>query len=244
MKVIAFASQKGGSGKTTLAAHLAVQAELAGAGPVGIIDADPQGTLADWRQAREAATPRFACTGPQGLAKEVETMRKAGVKLLIIDTPPAISSTIGRVIALADLVVIPARPSPHDLRAAGATVAIVEALGKPLTFVINGAAPRTRIAAEAAIALSQHGPVAPVVIHQRVGFAGSMIDGRTAIEIPGRSRSPEEVGELWAYVEKRMARKGARKPAPARAKKPAPAKALRKRTGKKPPVEALIKKAA
>ena len=243
-----------GSGKTTLAGHLAVQAQLAGVDPVGVIDTDPQGTLADWHQARKAGTPRFAHASPQRLTKEVAAMREAGVKLLIIDTPPAIGSTIGRVIALADLVVIPARPSPHDIRAAGATVAIAEALEKPLIFVINGAVARARIATEAAIALSQHGPLAPTVIHQRVGFAGSMIDGRTVMEIPGRSRSPEEVAALWAYIKKRLARAGAKKPAPAKAlkkpapakapRKPAPAKALKKRASKKQSVDAPVKKAA
>jgi cellulose biosynthesis protein BcsQ len=62
MRVMAFASQKGGSGKTTLAGHIAVQAELAGAGPVAIIDTDPQGSLSDWWNARRAQTPVFAQT--------------------------------------------------------------------------------------------------------------------------------------------------------------------------------------
>jgi chromosome partitioning protein len=244
MKIIAFASQKGGSGKTTLAAHLAVQAERAGAGPVGVIDTDPQGTLADWHQAREAGVPRFARANPQRLIKEITAMRVAGIKLLIIDTPPAIGSTIGRVIAMSDLVVIPTRPSPHDLRAVGATVEIAEGLSKPLIFVLNGAAPRARIAAEAAIALSQHGPLAPSVIHQRVVFAGSMIDGRTAMEIPGRSRSSEEVGALWTYVKKRLARNAAKKAVKKSVKKSVkkPAKKLAKKTSKKPTKKTVVAK--
>ncbi len=68
MRVMAFASQKGGSGKTTLAGHIAVQAELAGAGPVAIIDTDPQGSLSDWWNARPAPTPVFAAYN--GPAKE------------------------------------------------------------------------------------------------------------------------------------------------------------------------------
>lgn len=205
MQIIAIASQKGGSGKTTLATHLAVQAEKMGAGPVGVIDTDPQGTLADWRKARHGESPHFATAGPQGLVRAIDTMRRDGVKLLFIDTPPAIGATIGRVIRLADVVVVPTRPSPNDLRAIGATVALVEGLGKPLVFLVNGAAPRARITAEAAVALSQHGPVVPAIVHQRVAYAASMTDGRTAMELPAGAKSGEEIATVWKYLKKRLA---------------------------------------
>lgn len=217
MRIIAIASQKGGSGKTTLATHLAVQAEKMGAGPVGVIDTDPQGTLADWREARTGDAPRFANPGPQSLLKAIEAMRSAGIKMLFIDTPPAIGTTIGRVIKLADVVLVPTRPSPNDLRAIGATVALVEGLGKPFVFVLNGAAPRARITAEAAVALAQHGPVAPTIVHQRVAFAASMIDGRTAMELTGGARPEEEIAAVWTYLKKRMAREAAPKRAATKA---------------------------
>ncbi len=204
MKVIAVASQKGGSGKTTLAGHIAVQAERVGAGPVALVDTDPQGSLAEWWNVRQAETPAFVATGVSRLEEDIRRMRALGMRLLIIDTPPAIAGTIGEVVRLADLVVIPARPSPHDLRAAGATVELVERLGKPLIFVINGAAPRARITSEAAIALSQHGTLAPSIIHQRTGFAASMIDGRTVMEVQGEQRSADEVAMLWEYLETRL----------------------------------------
>jgi chromosome partitioning protein len=89
------------------------------------------------------------------------------------------------------------------LRAAGATVDIAERLEKPLVFVINGAHPRARITTEAAISLSQHGPVAEVVVHQRTDYAASMIDGRTVMEISTRSRSPREMSNLWSYIRSR-----------------------------------------
>lgn len=204
MHVIGIASQKGGSGKTTLAGHLAVQAERVGAGPVALVDTDPQGSLSEWWNVRVAETPRFARTGPARLAQDIEQMRAFGIKLLIIDTPPAIETTITDVIALCDLVLIPVRPSPHDLRAVGATVDIIEKLGKQLTFVINGAAPRARITNEAVMALSQHGTLAPVILHQRTGYAASMIDGRTVNEIKGEARSAHEIALLWEYVSKRL----------------------------------------
>ena len=214
MQVIAVASQKGGSGKTTLAGHLAVEAERRGMGPVALIDTDPQGSLADWWNAREAETPAFVETYVSRLAQDLERLREAGTALVVVDTPPAITATIVEVVRLADLVVIPVRPSPHDLGAAGATVDIAEQLGKPLVFVINAASPRARITSEAVIALSQHGTLAPSIIHHRTDFAASMIDGRTVMELPRAERSAAEVAELWAYLTKRLAPRLAQLTAP------------------------------
>ena len=204
MKVIAIASRKGGSGKTTLAGHLAVQAERTGSGPVALADVDPQGSLADWWNTRAAPTPVFVQTALADLADDIGRLRSLGIKILIIDTPPALTSTIGDVIKLADLVVIPTRPSPHDLRSIGATVELVEHLGKPLVFALNGATPRARITSEAVTILSRHGLLAPVIIHQRVDFASSMIDGRTVMELSGGTRSAAEIAKLWKYLATRL----------------------------------------
>ncbi|RMF12161.1 MAG: ParA family protein [Alphaproteobacteria bacterium] len=206
MRVIAFASQKGGSGKTTLSGHVAVEAERRGDGPVVLVDADPQGSLSEWWNAREAPTPAFAQTTVSRLLTDLDDLKARGFKLAIIDTPPAITLAIQSVIAVADMVVIPTRPSPHDLRAAGATVELAERSNKPLLFVVNAATPRARITADAAIALSQHGTVAPVTIHQRTDFASSMIDGRTVMEINEKSRSAREISDLWEYVSDRLER--------------------------------------
>lgn len=206
MYVIAVASQKGGSGKTTLAGHLAVQADRTGFGPVALVDTDPQGSLSEWWNARAAETPLFARASAGRFAADIARMRELGIKLLVVDTPPAIEATIAEVIGLADLVVVPARPSPHDLRAAGATVELIERVGKPLVFVINAATPRARITSEAVMALSQHGTLAPVIIHHRTGFAAAMIDGRTVMEVPGEARSAEEIVLLWEYLGKRLKR--------------------------------------
>jgi chromosome partitioning protein len=210
MHVLAVASRKGGSGKTTLTGHIAVEAESRGAGPVAIIDVDPQGSLADWWNEREAGTPVFAQTALATLERDLERLSRLGIELVVIDTPPAITATISDVVALADLVVIPTRPSPHDLRSAGATVALAEEMGKPLVFVINGATPRAKITNEAVIALSQHGTLAPAIIHQRVDFAASMIDGRTVMELPNPGRSAEEIGQLWSYLDNRINKRAPR----------------------------------
>jgi chromosome partitioning protein len=206
MQIIALVSQKGGVGKTTLAGHLGVAAEKAGAGPVALIDTDPQGSLAAWWNVRADETPLFARAEIASLTTQLADLAAAGIRLVLIDTPPAITENIRAVVQATDVVVIPTRPSPHDLRAVGATVDLVEAAQKPMIFVINGAAPRAKITGEAAIALSQHGTVAPVTVHQRVDFAVSMIDGRTASELAPGSNAAREIAELWRYVSTRISR--------------------------------------
>jgi chromosome partitioning protein len=207
MRTIVLASQKGGVGKTTIAGHLGVMAEKNGAGPVALIDTDPQGSLAAWWNERAAEAPLFAQVEITRLAEHLEQLAAAGVKLAIIDTPPAVTEMIRAVLQVADLVVIPTRPSPHDLRAVGSTVELVEQSGKRMVFVINGAAPRPRIAGEAAVALSQHGTVAPVTLYQRTDFASSMIDGRTVQEIDPKSKSADEIAMLWKYVDAQLRKK-------------------------------------
>jgi len=204
MHVLTFASQKGGSGKTTLAGHVAVQAARLGRERVCLIDTDRQGSLADWWNAREDPQPDFVHTSVGQLGHDLAALEEMGVELVVIDTPPAITETITQVIEVSDLVVIPTRPSPHDLRAAGATVELVEAAGKPLVFVVNAATMRARITGEAAVALSQHGTVAPITVHQRNDFAASMIDGRTVMELASNERSVREIEELWTYLSGRL----------------------------------------
>ncbi len=233
MKTLALISQKGGVGKTTLAAHLGVQVALGGSFPaasalapasvaagarrrgparppalpvVALIDADPQGSLSAWWNRREAPAPLFVAATLARLDRQLAQLSAEGVDLVIIDTPPALGETIAQVARLADLILIPVRPSPHDLHAVGATVDLVEHLNRPLAFVVSGATVRTRIAAEAAVALSQHGRVAPVTVHHRTDFASSMTDGRTVMELGAAGRSAGEIAELWKYVNTLLAK--------------------------------------
>jgi chromosome partitioning protein len=204
MHVIVLASQKGGSGKTTLSGNLAIAAQLAGGGSAVLIDTDPQGSLAAWWNVRKAERPAFASATVAELKNKLDDLRAAGYSLAFIDTPPAIAQAISAVIARADLVLIPTRPSPHDLRAVGGTVALVQEQGKPFAFVVTQAKPNTRLTVQAMAALSAHGAVAPAIIHDRIDYAASMIDGRTVQETEPNSRSAAEVGELWEFVNERL----------------------------------------
>jgi chromosome partitioning protein len=200
--ILVLASQKGGTGKTTLSGHLAVEAQNAGAGPVALIDMDPQGSLSRWWNARAVPEPLFVKVGRfEELGKALEHLTSSGIRLAVIDTPPAITESISYVIGHADLVILPTRPSPHDLHAVGPTVDIANRYRKPVLFVVNAATQRARITGEAAVALSQHGTVAPVTIHHRVDFAASMVDGRTVGEVTAEAASAKEIQELWTYVQ-------------------------------------------
>jgi chromosome partitioning protein len=205
MYVIVLASQKGGVGKTTLAAHLAVIAEAAGDGPTVLIDTDPQGSLSAWWNVRKADSPKLAPMTIVQLPEKLQLLAGAGYGVAVIDTPPAITEAIGAVVGSADLVLIPARPSPHDLRAVGSTVALVQAAAKPFVFAVTQAKPNTRLTVQAMAALSEHGKVAPAIVHDRVDYAGSMIDGRTVQEIDPKGRSAAEMAELWAFLKAQMA---------------------------------------
>ncbi len=108
--------------------------------------------------------------------------------------------------ALADLVLIPTRPSPDDLDAVGRTIDIVDDAHKPMVFVINGATKNARITGQAAIALSQNGTVATATLHHSVSFPTSGIDGRTVGELDPGSNSAKEIAELWRYVNARLRR--------------------------------------
>ena len=90
---------------------------------------------------------------------------------------------------------------------------MVEHSEKAMMFVVNAATPRARITTDAAIALSQHGAVAPQVVHHRNDFAQSMIDGRTVMEVRETSNSAKEISELWHYIDERLDQT-VRRPAP------------------------------
>jgi chromosome partitioning protein len=142
------------------------------------------------------------------LVAHLTQLQDSGIQLVLIDTPPALTTIIERTVAAAHFVLIPARPSPHDLRAVATIVApiveMVEQSAKPFCFVLNGATPRTTIAKDAIGALAAHGKVAPVTVHHRINFASAMIDGHTAGELDSASSSDEEITQLWKYVDKEL----------------------------------------
>jgi chromosome partitioning protein len=159
LRVLALASQKGGPESHAFGPS-GVQAQRAGAGPVVLIDIDPARLAGRLVERARGGISRLCPDHRARLSNDLAILRQQGFKLAVIDTPPAITMAIQSVIGVAELIVVPTRPSPHDLRAVGATVDLCERAGKPLIFVVNAATPKAKITSEAAVALSQHGTVA------------------------------------------------------------------------------------
>ena len=204
MKTIIVTSQKGGSGKTTLAAHLAVEAERMGDGPAWLIDTDKQATLSLWHERREVDTPQRADVPFTRLDSGLKALAERGAAYCFIDTAPTISEQSTSLLRLADLVLIPVRPSPADLWAVSETVALVKDAGKPFLFVITQAKPQASITAQTIAALSEHGRVAQAFIADRVPYAVAMTGGRTAPELSAKSAAAEEIAALWQDVKSRF----------------------------------------
>lgn len=200
MKTIVINSQKGGSGKTTLCAHLAVQAERAGDGPVYVIDTDPQGTLSTWHEHRAEEFPQRVELPLAELAAGLQVLKDLQAAYCLVDTAPTRTDENAALFRLADLVLVPIRPSPSDLWAASATVDMLKTAGIPFLFILNQAKTNASITAQAAAALSHHGPVAETFIADRVPYAAAMTDGRTAIELAAKGPAAIETAALWKNI--------------------------------------------
>jgi chromosome partitioning protein len=204
MRILVLASAKGGVGKSTLSAHLAIAAEAAGVNPVVLVDTDPQASLAKWWNKRRAETPGFA--GVKGdLFTTLKQLAEAGIALVIIDTPPSLSASIDATVSTADLVLIPVTPSPIDLEAVGSTVDIVNRAKRQRVFVVNKARRNSVLTADIADALQRHGDVVPVLIEDRLDYRTGMIQGKTAQEYAPKGKAATEMRDLWGYVAEKLA---------------------------------------
>ena len=138
MKVITVAAQKGGSGKSTIAIHLAVQALTTKVNcQVLLLDMDPQGSVAAWAARRQHEDPIVLQALAGNLSAYLDQARTDQIDYVVIDTPPHAGGTIDAAIRAADLVVIPVRPGPFDLDALGGTVEILRETRTPGLFVLN-----------------------------------------------------------------------------------------------------------
>ena len=211
MQTIIINSQKGGSGKTMLSAHLSTQAERDGNGPVYLIDTDPQGTLTKWHSLREAETPQrvelpFAAIG-QGLGK----LKERGARYCIVDTAPSREEDVLSLLRLADMVIVPVQPSPSDIWSAAATFQLLKAESIPFVFVMMRTKPNASITAQSVALLSKFGQVAPTFVADRTAYAASMTDGRAAQELLVKGPAALEMTALWKNIKACIPKKAKRK---------------------------------
>jgi chromosome partitioning protein len=197
MKVLTIANRKGGAGKSTCAAHLAVAATNSGLKAI-LIDMDPQKTLEGWWQKREEDTPLLVETTAMDLPNSIDKLRTQGFDICIIDTPGDSGDFTRAGIMAADLVIIPSKPTPPDLSAIGRTISLVEENKKKFAFVITQGIVRTKATLQALSVLSQFGAVAPAPISNRTAYASAMGAGKSAGDFD--KIADEEINQVWEFI--------------------------------------------
>jgi chromosome partitioning protein len=207
-RVITIAQQKGGAGKTTLAAHLAIA--WAGAGrSVALVDIDPQGSLAAWHALRIERLGSgktgldFAAIAGWRTGAEVER-RARGHDIVVIDSPPHAETEAKLAIRAADLVIIPVQPSPMDVWATKPTLDLARQEKVPVLLVLNRVPPRANLTEAMLAKLAELGAaVADSRIGNRVALATALAEGRGITEAAPASRAAEEIAALAAEALRR-----------------------------------------
>lgn len=204
MRCLALVSQKGGAGKTTLAIHLAVAAQLAGL-QAAIVDLDQQASAWKWSERRKEA-PQAATA----MAEQLDSVKRAaeagGLDLLIVDSAPHADRPALLACKAADLVLIPCRASIVDIDAIGATYDLTTMANKAAAVVFNACSTLTDADLEGARkGLNGRGvPIYGGQIYQRVALSRALITGQTAQEIEPEGRAAREVSDLFAWATHEM----------------------------------------
>ena len=207
MRTIAFLTQKGGAGKTTLAASLAEVAASTGEKVIAL-DLDPQQSLVRWGKRREAANARNKII-VEPLERErlprlrviLEGLAGAGFTLAIFDTTGADAAAVRPVSEIADLNLLPARPTRLDVEATAATFRAVFLAKRKAAFVLNQCPSgyRSTRASEAAKQLNCLGVLAEPLLSARMDFQDAIAAGLGVTEYAGGGRSAEEIATLWNW---------------------------------------------
>lgn len=205
MRTVAIISQKGGAGKTTLALHLAAAAQDAGRVAL-IIDTDPQATASQWAAWRQDAPPEVIDSPPPRLAAKVEAAKGQGAELIVIDTPPHADSAARAAVEVADLVLIPCRPSAFDLSAIQTTAKLVQLLRKPAYVVFTAGNPNApRVYQEASDLVKSFGtPPCPIQIPDRAAYRHASGEGRTVMEYEPNGKAADDVRSLYTWMCRQM----------------------------------------
>jgi chromosome partitioning protein len=195
-RVIAVAQQKGGSGKTMLAAQFAVA--LAEGASVAVLDIDPQGSLTIWGKLRANAPKAaqnltIATISGWRLANEVEKL-KAAHDFVLIDTPPVIDSDARRAIRGADLVLIPLNPAPPDLWAAEGTLKLAAEEKRKAALIFNRAPAASRLRKRLEAEIAARGLILlDAALANRAGYANAFADGLGVTESGPATQAADEI---------------------------------------------------
>lgn len=201
--VITVAQQKGGTGKTTLAANLATA--VAHDRRVVLLDIDPQRTLARWHALRQARAPEpaviaFSDVAGWRLAAELARLRRE-YDVVVIDSPPQIDTDAKLAIRAADFVLVPVQPSPPDIWAAEGTLKLALAEGRPARLVLNRVPATSRLRDMVRADIATRGlPAMGAELGNRTGFALAFAEGLGVVEMAPRSQAAEELRAVVAEL--------------------------------------------
>lgn len=209
MKVVTFATQKGGSGKTTLAASIAVAAAEAGEGVV-VIDLDRQRSLEAWDERRRGAEPEarviYRAVEADGLGALLGKIR--GYKpttLVVIDTPGILDDTARIGMDAADITLLPVRPAIMDAQAAIRTAVELDLQDRAFAFVLTQVPPGSPARAEApARELVKYGALYPGLIGLRLDHQDAILEGQGVTEFRPRGQAADEVRQLWDWTAQQL----------------------------------------
>lgn len=203
-KVLVVSQQKGGSGKTTLTAHLAVA--LAKGLPVAVLDVDPQGSLGQWFERREQRLGeenidlQFRTASGWGAKREARSLARDHA-VVLVDTPPRSDMETRHAIETADLIAVPVQPTPVDLWATSATLEMAQKSDRQAILIINRALARAAATDQTMEAIRALGAtIAATQIGNRVAFASSMGIGSTVLEAAPTSKAALEVLSLSVEI--------------------------------------------
>lgn len=207
MQTVVIVSQKGGTGKTTIAIHLAVSAERAGK-PAVVIDLDPQASAAAWRDLREAEGPAVESVQPARLAATLKAAAEAGAEFAVIDTPARSENAALEAVRAADLALIPCRPGFFDTAAMSFTANLLKLAGKPGYVVFSQVPTRAEsLLAEVAEALRGYGlTAAPAAIHLRAAYSHAIPGGQSAEEYEPKGKAAGEAAALYVWLQSVLAK--------------------------------------
>ena len=208
MQVIAVLNQKGGSGKTTIATHLARSLQLDG-GSVLLVDSDPQGSARDWAAVREEQPVTVVGIDRPTIERDLKHIARKD--FVVIDGAPQAADLAVSALKAADFVLIPVQPSPYDIWATADLVELVKQRMEltdgrlQAAFVVSRAIKGTRIGAEVVDALAGYDlPVLETRITQRVGYPGTATSGTTVLDADPGGAAAAEVRALCVELKKKL----------------------------------------
>lgn len=195
--ILGVTNAKGGSGKTTLAVHLARAIQKTG-DTVLLLDTDPQGSAYAWQSKRtEDGHVPVVHADRDNVEQAIEETQK-DADVIVIDGAAKIEPRTGRIVKASHAVLIPVQPTPLDTWGVEQVVIAVRQSDTPAAFVITQQKPRTNLASQVADGLEEayELPVFESRISHRVAYAESMFDGRTALDTGGAGKAKAEIESL------------------------------------------------